>query len=293
MVRFAKWYVMTAQYEIERAQDGLGDRSGPHLVERIAFGLSDLWQGARQWPLWTMLAWTDIRQRYRRSVLGPFWITISMALFIVLLGGIYSRLFNMDIAVYLPYVAIGLIVWGFISGTTIESSNSFIDNAGLIKQIRLAYSIYVLRTVWRAFIILLHTIVLIVPITIIFNVPVTPATLLFVPGLALIFLNQVWLSITIAILSTRFRDIPQLIATAVQITMFATPIMWPVTSLGGSTLIADINPVYHLIEIVRAPLLGQMPHLLSWAVVIGLSVLGFLLAAFLLHRSSRRIVYWL
>lgn len=240
-----------------------------------------------------MLAWTDIRQRYRRSVLGPFWITISMALFIALLGGIYSRLFNMDIAVYLPYVAFGLIVWGFISGTVIESSNSFIDNTGLIKQIRLPYSIYVLRTVWRALIVLFHTIVLIIPIILIFDVPVTLATPLFIPGLALIFLNQAWLSIAIAILSTRFRDIPQLIATAVQITMFATPIMWPVSSLGGSTLIADINPVYHLIEIVRAPLLGQTPQPLSWIVVIGLCILGFLLASFLLHRSSRRIVYWL
>src|SRR5882757_8879566 len=115
--------------------------SGGDLITTA--GARDIGQGLANWRLWSMLGWNDIHQRYRRSALGPFWITISMAIFIVLLGFIYSKLFHQDIAVYLPYVAMGLITWGFITGTTVEACSVFIENAGIIKQIRLPYSIYV------------------------------------------------------------------------------------------------------------------------------------------------------
>jgi lipopolysaccharide transport system permease protein len=285
---------MAIQSDIsDESRSAIEVRSRGRLTNAMNGGGADLIAGLKAWPLWTMLGWADIRQRYRRSVLGPFWITLSMAIFVVLLGIIYSRLFEMDIATYLPYVAVGLITWSFISGTTIESANAFVENAGLIKQIRLPFSLFVLRTVWRAFIIFLHTIVLIVPIGLYFGLHLSATTLLFIPGLALVFLNQIWVSIAIAILSTRYRDIPQLIATAVQITMFATPIMWPASALRGATLIVDINPVHHLLEVVRGPLIGEVPPMLSWIVVICMCLVGFAFTTALLHRASRRIVYWL
>jgi ABC-type polysaccharide/polyol phosphate export permease len=272
----------------------------PHGTARVGSrrgifsdGIADFTAGLKAWPLWTMLGWNDIRQRYRRSVLGPFWITISMALFTILLGVVYSRIFDLPIAQYLPYVAMGLIVWGFISSTSAEGCNTFIENGVLIKQIKLPYSMYVFRTVWRAFIVFLHTVVLIIPIELLFGSRVGVETLLFVPGILIVILNQTWLGIVLAVLSTRFRDIPPLVQTAIQITMFATPIMWPVSALGDATIIADVNPVHHLVELARAPLLGEAPALLSWAVGIGLCVGGFTLAIFLLSRASRRAVYWL
>ena len=260
---------------------------------QLGGGANDLIAGFKAWRLWTMLGWNDIVQRYRRSALGPFWITLSMAIFIVLLGVIYSRIFKTDIATFLPYIAMGIITWGFISGTTIESCAAFVDSGAIIKQIRLPFTLYVLKVVWRNLIILFHTIILIVPIGLIFQLKVSLVDLLVVPGLVLMFANQIWIGIVVAILSTRFRDVAQLIATAIQIAMFATPIMWPVNSLGGARIIADVNPLYHLIEIVRAPLLGEAPSLLSWLVMIGLCAAGYLLAIALLWRTSRRIVYWL
>jgi ABC-type polysaccharide/polyol phosphate export permease len=259
----------------------------------LTAGASDLMAGLKAWRLWTMLGWNDIRQRYRRSTLGPFWITLSMAIFIVLLGAIYSRIFKMDIAIFLPYIAMGIITWGFISGTTIESCSAFVDGGGIIKQIRLPYSLYVLRVVWRNIIIIFHTIVLIVPIGIIFHLKVSWVDLLVLPGLFVVFANQIWVGVVVAVLSTRYRDIVQLISTAIQIAMFATPIMWPVSSVGDARFIADINPLYHLIEIVRSPLLGDAPALMSWFVAIGVCVAGYLIAILLLGRGSLRVVYWL
>jgi ABC-type polysaccharide/polyol phosphate export permease len=256
-------------------------------------GARDLYDGLANWRLWSMLGWNDIYQRYRRSAFGPFWITISMAIFIVLLGFIYSKLFHQELAVFLPYIAIGLITWGFISSTTTEACSAFIENGGIIKQIRLPYSLYAMRMIWRSFIVFLHTVVLIVPIAIIFHMDVGLGSLLAIPGMFLVVLNQIWLSIVIGLVATRFRDIAQLVATAIQILMFVTPIMWPVSAIRGARFIADVNPFFHLIELVRAPLLGEVAEPLSWIVVLAMCVIGYGLAAVTLTRAHPRLVYWL
>lgn len=274
------------EYSASSAKRGAG-------INRLTFGFADLYAGLKSWRLWTMLAWNDIRQRYRRSVIGPFWITISMALFTVLLGVIYSRIFDLDIAFYLPYVAAGLVTWGFISSTMLESSSSFIEGAAIMRQMRLPLAVYVFRTVWRCLIVFAHTIVLIIPIEIWLHRTISPVILLFFPGLLLVLVNQVWLAFVIAIMSTRYRDVPPLIATAIQVAMFATPIMWPVSALGDATYIADVNPAYHLVEVVRAPLLGTAPSMLSYLYIIGMIVIGYALAALLLFRSRKRLIYWL
>jgi ABC-type polysaccharide/polyol phosphate export permease len=256
-------------------------------------GLRDISDGLANWRLWSMLGWNDIHQRYRRSALGPFWITISMAIFIVLLGLIYSKLFHQDIAVFLPYIAMGLITWGFISGTTTEACSVFLENTGIIRQIRLPYSIYVMRMIWRSFIVFLHTVILIIPIAIYFRMPLGLGTLLAIPGMFLVVVNQIWLSIVIGVVATRFRDITQIVATAIQISMFVTPVMWPVSAIPDARFIADINPFYHLIELVRAPLLGEIAEPLSWIVVLCMCIAGYGLAAVALTRASPRLVYWL
>jgi len=271
------------------------DRSvaGPAANRPLGPGARDLIEGLWNWQLWSMLGWNDIQQRYRRSALGPFWITISMAIFVVLLGVIYSKLFHQDIARFLPYVATGLIVWNFIAGTTTEACSVFIENAGIIRQIRLPYSIYAVRMVWRALIVFLHNVALIVPIGLLFHLDFGFATLVVLPGLLFVILNQIWAAIVIGIVATRFRDITQLVATGIQILMFVTPIMWPVSAISDAKLIAEINPFYHLIELVRAPLLGQVTEPLSWVVVFAMCLGGYALAALLLSRAHQRLVYWL
>jgi lipopolysaccharide transport system permease protein len=273
-----------------------GDRGGlkDHASGARAFIInSDLYRGFRAAPLWTLLGWSDIRLRYRRSVLGPFWITLSMAVLIAVLGVIYSRIFHTDIRTYLPYLALGFIVWGFISTSINESCGAFQESERIIKQIGNPLSVYVLRVVWRNFIVLLHTIILVVPIWLIFRITPSAFSLLALPGIALVFLNQCWLGVVLAILSTRFRDVPPIVATMLQITIFATPIMWPVSSLGEHHFIADVNPFYHLIEVVRGPLIGEIPGMLSWEVAIIGDVVGLIFAAWLLERKRRRVVYWL
>ena len=268
--------------------------SNSTLKARIATTLSqEVAAGFRAWPVWVLMGWDDIRQRYRRSVIGPFWITLSMGFFILVLGAIYSRIFHAQIETYLPYLTVGFVVWGFMSAAANDSCIAFIDASRIIKQIKLPYSVYILRVVWRNFIIFLHTIVIYIPMAIIFKIEPNLTTLYVIPGLILVCVNLIWLTTVIAILSTRYRDIQPIVGTVIQLGMFATPIMWTVSSLGNDKIVAEINPVYHLIEIARAPLLGTAPEPLSWLVACGLAVIGSALAVALMVRASRRIVFWL
>jgi ABC-type polysaccharide/polyol phosphate export permease len=243
--------------------------------------------------LWIMLGWADIRQRYRRSKLGPFWITLSMAMFIGVLGVIYSKIFNLQIATYLPFLTAGYVIWGFISQTVNESCGAFQEGDRIIKQIRLPYAIYVFRVVWRNFLVFLHTVVLFVPVALIFGLNPGASILLVFPGLLLLCVNLTWIAISLAVVATRYRDITHVVTTGTQIILFATPIMWPVSTLGTATWIANVNPLYHFIDIVRGPLLGIPPATLSWAVSVGAAIGGAIVAALLLRRASYRLVFWL
>jgi lipopolysaccharide transport system permease protein len=253
----------------------------------------DLFSAVRNWTLWTALGWNDIRQRYRRSVLGPFWITCSMAVFITLLGVIYGNIFKIELRTYLPYLTLGYIIWGFVSQATNESSIAFQESERIIRQIRLPYSIFVLRVVWRNFIVFLHTIVIFVPVAMFYDVRPGLVGLLALPGLALVYINQVWVTLALAIICTRYRDVQQIVATAMQLMLFATPIMWPISALSNAAIIAYVNPLYHMIELVRAPMLGEIPSKLSWLVVIACAVVGWTIAILLLRRATQRLVFWL
>jgi ABC-type polysaccharide/polyol phosphate export permease len=268
--------------------------SNPSLKSRIEHTISqEILAGFRAWPVWVLMGWDDIRQRYRRSVIGPFWITLSMAVFILVLGVIYSRLFHVTLEDFLPYLTVGFVVWGFMSAAVNDSCIAFIDANRIIKQIKLPYSVYVLRVVWRNFVIFLHTIVIFIPIAIIFKIQPNLTMLYEIPGLLLVGVNLIWLTTVVAILSTRYRDIQPIVGTVIQLGMFATPIMWNVSALGDGRIVAEVNPVYHLIEITRAPLLGMAPEPRSWLVACGLAIVGSLLAIALMVRASRRIVFWL
>jgi lipopolysaccharide transport system permease protein len=264
-----------------------------HSVDRTDSLGRDLYQGIRAWPMWSTIGWNDIRQRYRRSVFGPLWITLSMGVLASSLGLIYSQVFQMELKSYLPFLCLGFIIWGFLSLSATECCIAFLESEAVIKQIKLPFSVYILRVVWRNFLVFLHTLIIFIPIALIFGVELNTATLLAVPGLLLIYLNVLWVGFVLAILSTRFRDVPLIIANLLQLAFFGTPILWPASTLSQSALIAELNPLYHLIEIVRTPLLGTAPAGASWFVTVGLVVVGSLLTAVLFRRASRRIVYWL
>jgi ABC-2 type transport system permease protein len=257
----------------------------------------DLVDGFHKRELWLHLGWQDIKQKYRRSVLGPFWITIATATTAVAMGGLYSQLFHLELSEHLPYVTLGLIIWNMINAAILEGADVFIANEGLIKQLPTPLSVHVYRLVWRQMILFGHNIVIYVVIAIIFPKPWSWADLAAIPALLLIMLNCVWVSFCFGILATRYRDIGPLLFSIVQLLFFMTPIIWNDSTLqqqgaGQWAKIIELNPLLHYLDILRAPLLGADQHLRHWVVVIALTVIGWSVAAFALRQYRARVPYW-
>lgn len=281
---------------IKEQQFHLGpEAEGADSLFRAAW--RDFFEGVQLLPIWGMLGWHDIRQRYRRSVIGPFWLSISAAVMVGALGFVYSGLFNQDISKYLPFLAVGLIVWGFISSLFNEASTVFVSSEGMLKQIRLPLTVYVCRMVWRNFIIFAHNAVIIVVVMIWAQTPMTWELILIPAALLIICFNGLNIGLLLGIFCTRFRDIVQLVANLIQLLFFITPIMWSPSILSSRDVdrawVAEYNPVYHFIEIIRAPVLGEPILMSSWTVVLAISVATWLLAMWALTKFRHRVAYWL
>jgi lipopolysaccharide transport system permease protein len=257
-----------------------------------AVAWSDIVEGVGLWPLWVRLGWNDILQRYRRSMLGPFWLTASMAIMVVALGILYAELFKTRIDDLLPYLCVGLLVWNMLSSFLTEGGSLFTGSESYIKQIRLPYSVYVYRSTWAKLIVFFHNFIIYFGVLIYFQIWPGAVALLAVPALVLVVINGAMASLWIGIISARFRDVPQVIASVVQIVFFVTPIFWKPELLRSKPLIADLNPFFHLIEIVRSPLLGIMPSGKNYLAVLLITLVNFAITSFFFTRFRTRIAYW-
>lgn len=279
------------------ARDGATaiEMSGPRSWTRA---FADIAQGWAQRPLWGYLGWQDIKQRYRRSVLGPLWISISMGVIALGLGILYSTLFKTPIETFLPHVAVGLLIWNFISGCILEGSEVFISNEGLIKFLPAPLTLHIYRLVWRQTLFFLHNLVVWAVLMVIFPHPLGWSLLLAIPAFALLMINGAWVAILSGILATRFRDIPPIIASMTQLVFYLTPIVWSVDMLAGNEAarerasLAELNPVFHFLEILRQPLLGQEIVWRYWLVAGVITVVGWAAALVCLRNYRSRVAYW-
>jgi len=277
-----------------------------------AFG--DIRDGFNSRQLWAHLGWQDIKQRYRRSVLGPLWITVGMGVTALGLGLLYSVIFPVKVSTFLPYVTVGFIVWNFVDGCLREGLDTFIANEGLIKHLPSPLSVYILRTVWRQTLLFLHNMVVYVIVAAIFFTSIDhPYSMLLnnggtmhpglswmmltaIPAFVLIAANGAWVAMLLGIISTRYRDIPQVINAVIQLLFYGTPIVWSLDTVNGASKVAktvlQLNPLYHLVQVLRAPLIGQNPTWTSWCVVVAMAVVGWALALVAMKNYRARVPYW-
>jgi ABC-type polysaccharide/polyol phosphate export permease len=268
------------------------DMSWASVPSSAAVAWNDIWQGLHKSWFWGALAMQDIRLRYRGSIIGPFWLTLSMAIMIGAMGFLYSKLFNQDMSTYLPFLTTGLIVWNFISGQINEGCQTFIGAQSLIQSVSLPYSIHVYRQLMRGLIMLAHNLVILPIVLIFYHVPLTRYTLEGLPALALLCLNCVWVALVLGMISARFRDVPLIVQNFVTIIFFVTPIFFPPSALGPWQEIAQLNPLFAAVDILRAPLMGQAPAASSWPIMLAVTGVGWVIAFLFFSRFSPRIAYW-
>lgn len=242
-----------------------------------------------------MLGWQDVRQSYRRSAFGPFWLTIGMAAQIATIGLVFGLIFRAELDEYLPFLATSIIFWGLISTSINEGCVTFISAEAMIKQIRASHFLYVVRTVWRNYVIAGHNLV-ILPVVFIFFWKFSGWTLLgLLPGLVILTLNITWLVWLLAIASARFRDIPPIISSLMTITFYLTPVMWYPNLLGNNVLahlLLGLNPVYHWLQIVRLPILGDWPTWENWGIGMLSAGIGWSITLAVNKKYKNMIAYW-
>lgn len=260
--------------------------------ENIRITLQDLIQGTAKWRLNWNLGLLDIKLRYRGSILGPFWITITTAVMVSTMGFLYAYLFNTNIKEYLPFISISIVLWGYVSSVFIEGCSIFTSSESLILSMHMPFSIYAWRMIIRNFLILVHNLLVIIVVFTIFHV--VPYTIyLIIPAVLLWTINSLALSLLLGTLGTRFRDIPQIIASLVQVLFFITPIIWKPSLLTVNQDILFFNPLYPLFEIIRAPILGGTISSSIWLAAIGYSVFLWIAALLIFSKTRTRISYWM
>src|SRR5262245_49321949 len=202
--------------------------------------------------------------RYRRSWIGPLWLILSAAIFIGALSLVYSTLFRMDLSTYLPFVALGVVIWGFISSVASESVNTFVESETYLRQVQVNLFVYVLRVIWRNVLVFAHQFIVVLVVLALFD-KLEPRMLpLAALGMFLLVLQAIWITPLLGLLGTRFRDLQPIITNLLQVLFFITPVIWAPELLGTRRWIADINPLTSMFAVVREPLLGNVPTLANY-----------------------------
>jgi ABC-type polysaccharide/polyol phosphate export permease len=266
-----------------------------HIVELFKFGYRDILAALQSYELAGVLGWQDIRQRYRRSSLGPFWLTISMGVLIGTLGLVFGSIFAAPMNELLPFFTIGLILWTLISTSLNEGCTGFTSAEAIIKQISVPLFSHILRVLWRNLVIFVHNLIIFPVVLLAFWKPLPAIAFLALPGLVVLLVNLSWMALLLGVFCARFRDVPQIVSSLLQVFFYLTPIIWMPEMLPerASLLLLSANPFFHLIQLVRAPMLGTPPSTLSWQVCTVLATAGWGFTILFYGRFRSRIAYWL
>jgi lipopolysaccharide transport system permease protein len=268
----------------------LADRT---LATRNRRAMADIGGGIRLWRLALALGWLDIRLRYRGSMLGPFWLTISTGVMVAALGVLYSTLFKIDVRNYLPFLALSQVLWGFMAALVSESCTVFTEAESVIRSVRMPFFVFSMRTLIRNAVALGHNIVVIVVVFAVFAVWPHWEAVMALPGLLLWTIDALALTLLLGAFCARFRDIQPIVNSVMQIAFFMTPVIWKPDQLGPASIAKlAFNPFFDLLEIVRGPILGSAIAETTWIGALGYSVVLCAISWAFFVRARGRVTFW-
>jgi lipopolysaccharide transport system permease protein len=260
---------------------------------RNQLALADILEAFRLLPLAMTLAWLDIKLRYRGSLLGPFWLTLSTAVMVGALGFLNSALYRIPPEQYLPFLSTSLVLWGFLSATLTDACTCFTVAEGVVRAVRLPFFLQALRCVLRNLIVLAHNITVPAGVFIIAGVWPGWTLLLAVPAVFLCMAVASLACLSLGAVCARFRDVPPIIGSILQIAFFLSAIIWQPDQISAAKQwLLWFNPFYDLTAIMRDPVLGTLPNYgtlagaLVWSAAIGGG------SWLLFQRIRGRIAFW-
>lgn len=257
----------------------------------VKAALADMREGGRLFPLALTLGWMDIKLRYRGSVLGPFWLTLSTVVMVIAMGLLYGYLLHAPLREYLPFLSLSLVLWGYFSSIVNEAAGLFVQGSGILHARRTPITLLVLRFVVRQVLVACHNLAVVVLVFALFRI--VPAHLwLVLVGTLIALFDSLAISLVIGILGARFKDISPVSSAVMQVLFFVTPVIWKpdLIYMGRQYLLLD--PFYPVLEILRAPLLGGVVRSSFLEVaLVQAAILGGI-AFILFSRMRARIAYW-
>lgn len=244
--------------------------------------------------VWIGLGWSDVVQSYRRTMLGPFWITLNLAIFTAAMTIVYGALFGVKASNYAGYVVCGMIAWFWVSALLSDVGNTFINYNSYIKSMPVDKAVFIWGTVYKQVITLAHHLVIYAILVAIGMIHLSVYTLTAIPALILLVLLSVPVTAIASIIFARFRDVPRLIGGTIIIVMMVTPIFWQPSMISGwRKAVIYFNPVYYVIQLIREPLLGHplAPHTIF--AVVGMTIAAWLIGSIAYRRYSSYVVFWI
>jgi lipopolysaccharide transport system permease protein len=241
---------------------------------------------------WRALAAGDIRSKYRRTLLGPWWITATNAFTALIMGLVAGRFLGADMKTYLPHFMVSMTIWSFISSSLNEACYVMINAGGMIKAVDMPLLIHIMRMVHRNLIIFLHNIAVIPLIWLVYPWPIGLQSLLAPVGLLIVYVSVVSGSMIISMICVRYRDVPPVMASVLQLLFFISPIIWVPDHIKGGELFVALNPVAYLLAVTRDPIMGVSPHLTSWVGAMAFAAVATVAMGYVYTRYRSRIVYW-
>lgn len=263
----------------------------PSPVRRAAAtGTSEI---LRQIEMAWFFAWSDTKARYKRSVLGPFWLVLGTVIGVAGLGFVWSILMKTDRATFVPTLTIGLVVWYMISGSITSAATVFAVNASVIKNIRTPSLRISLQLLFQQIVNFAHNLLVVAMIMLIYPQTLSLTALLALPAIILVWINLLWVIQLLGFLGARYRDFDPLVNALMPILFFLSPVMFRASQLGGAAVAMKFNPLAYWIDIVRQPLQGTVPDASSWTITIAIAVAGWGLALWVTRAKGSRLAYWI
>jgi lipopolysaccharide transport system permease protein len=185
------------------------------------------------------------------------------------------------------------VLWGFLSTLIADGCVCFTGSEPMILSTRMPLSVHALRVLVRGLLILAHNIVVIVVVDVWFAVWPGIVLPMAIPGVLLWMVDALAVALFLGAVGARYRDIPPIVASIVQIAFFVTPVIWKPEQLGVHAWVLPYNPFFALLEIVRAPMLGYLPSLQTWLMALVYSLILFGATWWLFTRSRGRVAFWL
>jgi ABC-type polysaccharide/polyol phosphate export permease len=257
-------------------------------------GTLDIIEGIENWRIWHLMGSAELRQRYARSRLGQLWVTLSTGILIGSLGLVWSVLWRTPVAQMMPYIALSMVMWAFISSIIGDSTSVFVKNGRFFLNQRMSFATAVLALMYQHLLVLLHNSLIVILIFTLFEKSVGIQALLAVLGFGLAVVTAFWVSYVVGMACTRYRDLGQVVSSLLQIGFFLTPVLFKSNIIPEEYRhLLSWNPFAIFLSIVRDPILGESVPVNHWLIAISIAFGGLVATLPVIGRFHRRIIYWI